>query len=328
MFQKAIVLINDEAGTVLEVGQHALIEGLRERLRTIEVVDEASVEIQCFPKEELVERLEAAASSDADLVIVGGGDGSAAAAATLLRETEKTLGILPLGTMNLFAKDLGIPVAWGDALEAILTGEPAQIDVGEINGRLFLNRCSLGFYPKVIEQWKHTRGSSRLMRYARFLWLSLAWWMWSRRSYLQCEVDGTSVPHPPTRSIFVVNNPYASTTLGPVPSRPDLNTGKLGVYIAYHQRLWERLRLYTRVLAGRWQQDAGMMVVNASEVCIRAPKRGTIKIVVDGEIVACELPLSVRSCPGAIRVMRPTQPVVMSVVTDEAPVIVPGAMAA
>jgi len=309
-WQRAVVLINERAGTALSVGGQALVEGVRTCFAEASRVD--AVDIQCFPKEELLDRIDAAVESDAELVVMGGGDGSIAAAATRLRGTEKLLGVLPLGTMNLFAKDLGLPVNWVEALDAMLGGEPTHVDVGEVNGRLFLNRCSIGFYPKVIEQWQHTRGAPLLLRYLHFLRLSLGWWLCSRRSYLQCEIDGASVPHPPTRSIFIVNNPYASVTVGPVPSRPALDTGRLGVYIAYHQRVWELIRLYTRVLMGRWQHDDKMMVTNASEMTVRAAKRHRQKIVVDGEIVSCDIPLTLRSHPGALQVLRPTTPVLTS----------------
>ena len=78
-------------------------------------------------------------SSAFDAVVVGGGDGSVNAAASALAGTEIPLGVLPLGTFNHFAKDLGIPAALEDAARIVAEGHVTDVDLGEVNGRIFVN---------------------------------------------------------------------------------------------------------------------------------------------------------------------------------------------
>src|SRR5688572_29637731 len=98
---------------------------------------------------ELLAVAERSASGDADTVVAGGGDGTIAAVAAKLLDTNKVLGVLPLGTFNYFAQRLGVPLDLDAALEILAAGEVARISVGEVNGRLFLNNSSIGLYPAV-----------------------------------------------------------------------------------------------------------------------------------------------------------------------------------
>src|SRR6266481_9305295 len=83
-------------------------------------------------------------------VVAGGGDGTVNAVASTLLGSEVALGVLPLGTLNDFAKDLGIPLDIEAATRNIFQGRQVSVDVGEVNGRIFLNNSSLGVYPRVV----------------------------------------------------------------------------------------------------------------------------------------------------------------------------------
>src|SRR5688500_16985766 len=78
-----------------------------------------------------------------EIVIVGGGDGTIRSAAELIVGTDVRLGVLPLGTLNHFAKDLNLPTDWPDAISALANAREAEVDVGEVNGHVFLNNCSI-----------------------------------------------------------------------------------------------------------------------------------------------------------------------------------------
>ena len=102
-----------------------------------------------------------AAAGESSIVVAGGGDGTLSAIASALVGTNRILGVLPLGTLNHFAKDLEIPLDVEPAIETVATGQPVAVDVGEVNGRFFLNNSSLGIYPKIVDrrdaQRKHGR---------------------------------------------------------------------------------------------------------------------------------------------------------------------------
>ena len=96
------------------------------------------------------------------LIVAGGGDGTVNAVASVLAGTDIVLGVLPLGTLNHFAKDLLLPLELEGAVDNLFTGQTIQVDVGEVNGKLFLNNSSLGIYPVIVRQreklQEHGRG--------------------------------------------------------------------------------------------------------------------------------------------------------------------------
>ncbi len=140
-----IVILNGAAGPD-EKG-----EDVDENIRQLFAAAGKEAEIQ-HPDEthDLVALAKAAAESDSDVVVAGGGDGTISAVAGALVGTGKTLGVLPLGTLNHFAKDLGLPLELPEAIETIAHGAVREVDTGEVNGRIFLNNSSLGLYPQVV----------------------------------------------------------------------------------------------------------------------------------------------------------------------------------
>src|SRR5690242_13341436 len=100
----------------------------------------------------LVERAREAVRGGPPIVVAAGGDGTVNALASLLRGKPTALGILPLGTLNHFARDLGIPLELKDAAAVIAGGRTIDVDVGEVNGRTFVNNASLGLYPAIVQE--------------------------------------------------------------------------------------------------------------------------------------------------------------------------------
>jgi diacylglycerol kinase family enzyme len=101
---------------------------------------------------DLVNLARVTARGDAERIVAGGGDGTLNAVAAATIDSGKTLGVLPLGTLNHFAKDLGIPLDLEGAVGAIVAGHAVRVDVGEVNGHLFLNNASLGLYPRIVRE--------------------------------------------------------------------------------------------------------------------------------------------------------------------------------
>ncbi|MBA3609351.1 MAG: NAD(+)/NADH kinase, partial [Chthoniobacterales bacterium] len=90
------------------------------------------------------------AQSDCEILVAGGGDGTICSVAEAAREHGKTLGVIPLGTFNYFAKNLGIPLELEEAARVILEGESVQASVLDLDGRLVLNNSSIGIHPAVL----------------------------------------------------------------------------------------------------------------------------------------------------------------------------------
>lgn len=167
-------------------------------------------------------------TAEADVVGVAGGDGSLALVAEVALERDLPFVVDPLGTRNHFARDLGIdpadPVAALDAFD----GPERRIDVGRVNGRVFLNNVSLGAYAAAV----HEEGSGALRPVAR-------WLLRFRRSPLRLGVDGEE------RSVLVLlvgNNEYDGRG-----ARERLDAGTLSAYALEHAPL---LRLRREAEAG------------------------------------------------------------------------------
>src|SRR5205085_5858695 len=101
---------------------------------------------------ELLRLARHAARGGAQVVVAGGGDGTVSAVAAAVAGTDKTLGVLPLGTLNHFAKDLHIPLDLAAAVRNLVEGHAVSVDVGEVNGQIFINNSSLGIYPQIVRE--------------------------------------------------------------------------------------------------------------------------------------------------------------------------------
>ncbi len=170
------------------------------------------------------------ARSISGLVVGGGGDGTIAAVASALVGTDTTLGVLPMGTLNHFAKDLGIPLEIEKAVQNLFTGKISRVDVGDVNGRIFLNNSSIGFYPQIV------RAREREQRQGRSKWVAFAKatvhiLQKSRRLHVCMAHDHGPMQTYDTPFVFIGNNRYNLAGLE-IGTRAALDSGKLWVCAA------------------------------------------------------------------------------------------------
>ena len=143
--RRIAAIVNSGAGSVRASGLTA--EGLRRLFREAGV----EAEVHVIPGDRIAETARAALESGIDALVAGGGDGTIRSVAGVLAGGDVPLGVLPVGTLNHFARDLGIPVDLPAAVRLIADGAPRALDVGEVNGEIFVNNSMLGFYPPVVE---------------------------------------------------------------------------------------------------------------------------------------------------------------------------------
>ena len=151
------VVLNQDGGTARRLG----VETLQAQLTAGFAQAGAEAELHVVPGRELTRHLERA-RDDAmagriDCVVVGGGDGSVNAAASFLAGTGVPVGVLPLGTLNHFARDIGMPPELAAAAAAIAAATPRAVDVAEVNGRVFVNNSLLGAYPYMVADRERRR---------------------------------------------------------------------------------------------------------------------------------------------------------------------------
>jgi diacylglycerol kinase family enzyme len=285
------VLVNPRSGTGTSDSER-LTELFRKAGAQAEVHLTASDEMRA-----LAEKLVAAR---APLIVVGGGDGTVNAIASVVAGTETALGVLPLGTLNHFARDAGIPLALDAAVATAVKGKPRQVDVAEVNGRMFVNNSSIGLYPAMVRRREKLRG--RLGKWPAMLWAMQT----VLRSHpflgLTLELDGVA-QHRRTPFVFVGNNSYQMEGFY-IGLRERIDCGVLSVYVTRRTHRFRLLLLALRALLGRLHQAHDFEATTTRELRIDS-RHKRVLVATDGEVAAAEMPLVYRIHPGALRVITP-----------------------
>jgi diacylglycerol kinase family enzyme len=252
---------------------------------------------------QVVELARRALQNGARAVVAGGGDGTVSAVASALAGTDRPLGVLPLGTLNHFAKDLGIPLALEEATRNICEGRAVSVDVGEVNGQVFINNSSLGLYPRIVRRREKLQERSGSGKWSAFLRAGVV--VLRRYPFLDVRLsaDGEEIARR-TPFVFVGNNEYEveGTNIG---ARERLDAGRLSLYVAHRTGRLGLLRLALRALFGGLRQAKDFDALRAQEIWVetRRPKR--LPVATDGEVNVMTTPLYYRVRPGALRVIVP-----------------------
>jgi diacylglycerol kinase family enzyme len=253
--------------------------------------------------DDMIEAARAALAKGARMVVAGGGDGTINAVASVLAGSGVPFGVLPLGTLNHFAKDLGIPLALDEAVRNLATGRPRQVDVGEVNDRIFLNNSSLGLYPDIVHDREKQQRRLGRGKWPAAIWATLA----ALRRYpilsVTLRVHGERLwRHTPF--VFIGNNEYRMDGLS-IGERACLDCGTLSLYVAQHPGRLGLLRFAFRALCGRLAQERDFDILLAPEMEIATHHRH-LRVATDGEVNVMKTPLRYRVRPGALTVLVPT----------------------
>jgi diacylglycerol kinase family enzyme len=243
-----------------------------------------------------------AASAGADAVVAGGGDGTVSAAAAGLVGGAVPLGVLPLGTLNHFARDLGIPASLGEAAGTVAAGRVRTVDVGEVNGRVFLNNSSVGLYPEVVEGREELRQRAGVGKWPAMVYAAAA--VLRRFPLLTLVVQaGDQRTSLRTPFVFVGNNSYQLTLLA-LGRRQSLEEGVLSVYVSTHQTRLGLLGLALRTALGRLDQDRDFRTLTLQGLEIDGHGRW-LRLATDGEVRRTPVPIRYRIRRRALRVLAP-----------------------
>lgn len=250
---------------------------------------------------EIVDLARAATQGDCTVIVAGGGDGTINAVASAVMGTEKTLGVLPLGTLNHFAKDLKIPLDLEGAVSVLLSGHTSKVDVGEVNGRIFLNNSSLGLYPTIVRE-REKKQRLGTGKWPAFVWAAIA--VFRRYPFLHVHViaEGKNFDLR-TPFVFVGNNKYVMEGFN-IGRRERLDQGQLSVNVTNRTGRWGLVRLALRALLGHLREEKDFRALLTDELKIKT-KHKRLGVAFDGEIDSLEAPLHYRVRPGALRVIVP-----------------------
>jgi YegS/Rv2252/BmrU family lipid kinase len=233
-------------------------------------------------------------------LVIGGGDGTLSSVASAITGTNVVLGVLPLGTLNHFARDIGLPSDLEAAMDVIAAGHVRKIDVAEVNGRVFLNNSSIGIYPFLVAERTAEQkrlGVGKLAALGPALIRTLKASSWKR---VRISIDDKGREQR-TLCVFVGNNFYDLSKLG---HRSSLTSGELCVYVV-KQQSWLGLALLPfKVAFGLIDPVHDVELFRVQSLEIRA-RRQHMRIAMDGETVEATTPLRYRIRPGALRVLAP-----------------------
>ena len=291
------VILNTSAGTALAQGITS--ESLEEAFAA--QGHAATVDWRC--EDSLADRIARARKSNADVIVAAGGDGTATAIAEAVVGTGQAMAVLPLGTANLLARDLGLPLDVKQAVVDLGTMVEKKIDVGEVNGRVFLHKVVIGTIPAIAAAREQIRGRKDIGATLGFLGYFMRRIARARRIAVEITPREGEPRVERVQAIAVANNDY-DEGLGRIFTRERLDGGTLSLYVLRHLTLSDVVRLSTEMILGRWREDSAVEIENVSAVTIRM-KRPSIKAMIDGEVETLELPLKFKIRPGALTVLAP-----------------------
>jgi diacylglycerol kinase family enzyme len=243
------------------------------------------------------------AAGDCELLVAGGGDGTICTIAEAALKTGKTIGVLPLGTFNYFARNLRIPLELESAAQVLIEGKPVRASVLDLDGRLILNNASIGIHPAVllrrrkIYRWL---GRSQLNAY-----LSVILTAFQRPPRLRVRLEtemGEAVRETPM--VLVCSNAYQMETFGLAGSEC-LGSGKFGLYVARMGGRATVLRLGFRAAVRRLRPNVDYEAICTSEVTIETLTRRRLRAALDGELEQVQSPMHFRVAPKQLIVLAP-----------------------
>jgi YegS/Rv2252/BmrU family lipid kinase len=290
------VILNASAGT-------AAADRSPERLR--ELLSSEGVDVHVVAAESGQDVLRLAREElarGADTVVAAGGDGTVNAVASLLAGTDRVLGVLPLGTLNHFARDLGIPADLEGAARVIREESPRAVDVGEVNGRIFLNNSSLGLYTSIVRHREKQQVRLGRGKWAALFWATLRVLRHGHKLtvHLRAGEEERSLR---TYLVFVGNNEYEMEGFQ-IGTRRTLDGGVLSLYLTRSPRAWALILLAVRAIFGRLHESRDFEAFHVPEARIETRRRH-VHVAIDGEVSWFDSPLRFRIRPLALRIIAP-----------------------
>jgi YegS/Rv2252/BmrU family lipid kinase len=297
---KIVALLNEAAGAVVQASN------LEARLPILFARHGVEAEIIIVARHDLEQgakrAVKRAEEGKVDAVVAGGGDGSIRVVAGALAHTSVPLGVLPLGTFNHFAKDLGIPIDLEGAVETIAKGGRRIIDIASVNGEIFINNSSIGIYPYLVSDRDRLRKQHAVAKWLATILATLHTLRQYPRTELTIETKDWTKSYR-TPCLFVGNNEYAMelTSLG---RRNALDEGKLFLCVVKQPTPLGLLRAFLHLCLGRLDpaRDIDRFKLDALTITARIKQ---LAVALDGDVGTIHPPLHYCSVPGALRVIVP-----------------------
>jgi diacylglycerol kinase family enzyme len=272
------------------------------RVERLGLADEArrrGIEALVLTPGDDLEQLARAAAASAAVIGMAGGDGSQALVAGIAMEHELPFVCVPAGTRNHFARDLGIdPDDAVGALDAFAAGTERRVDLGIVNGRVFVNNVSLGVYAEVVQTAGYREAKLRTARERLPELLGPG----APSFDLRFRAPGSDEEHS-AQLLLVSNNRYVVDRLTAMGSRPRLDGHELGIVAIRIDDATKAAELISLEVVGQARRFAGWLEWSTPQFAVSSS--GPVAAGIDGEALLLDPPVSFRVAPAALRVRLP-----------------------
>ncbi len=291
---KTIAVLNVDGGTLRTTDLDAFSDHL---CRAFEKQGH-EIEVRRVRGAEITEALQSAAD-ECEVMVVGGGDGTVSAAAGIAWHQGRVLGVLPAGTMNLFARSLGLPLDINEAATALAQMNIRPSDIADMDGKTFVHQFSVGLQPRIVAKRSEIEYNSRIGKIIASTRAALAVFFHPTWFRGELSVDGRRIRQGRFAVITVTNNPYGE---GHMPYADKLTTGQLGIYWSRPLSTFGSIRLTKDLLFGSWKRNQDFREEAGDRVKLRFKgKLHHVSASLDGELLEPNNPTVVTIHPGELR---------------------------
>ncbi|MDQ0423104.1 diacylglycerol kinase family enzyme [Peteryoungia aggregata LMG 23059] len=258
---------------------------------------------------EIVEALEAAShEAGIEALLAGGGDGTISTAAGVAWKAGMPLGIIPAGTMNLFARSLKLPLDIWKVLDTLSAAAVADVDIATANGRPFVHQFSAGLHARMVRMRNQMNFASRLGKIRASTSAAFGVMLDPPRFEVIFDIDGDGrSDERPVSAISVSNNPLGNNSLF---FADRVDTGRLGVYLTEPLEPTGVGLLAFDIIRGKFKENQAVTASTAEKVHLHFPNhRKGAACVLDGELLRMPADVEIRIHAGQLKVfVPPAQP--------------------
>lgn len=288
------IIINARAGTVLEAGG----EAFSQRVCAAFEANGCTAEVKLIHPRELDDALALAIEDETSVPVIAGGDGTINRVLPILLRAERPVGILPLGTVNVLGRDLGLYGVLEHQIEALCKGQPVVMDVGRVNDRLFHSISGMGFFSLMAREREHARRRFPFSRAIAFAVAATRSILFTRAITVEIKV-GDEIRQVEADAVLVTINSFDGAEW----RRSRLDGGVFEVHILNAGGLISRCKAALSVVTGSWRQSGHLESFTGEAVTLtrRDKRRGHITF--DGEVERRAGTLAYRLLPRAIQLI-------------------------
>ncbi|WP_157982035.1 diacylglycerol kinase family protein [Oceanicella sp. SM1341] len=299
---KVIAILNRDGGTFRTLDMPAFAAAMREVFA--ESGQQLDTRIVSGP--ELIDALEEASGDTGhDVMLAGGGDGTVSAAAAIAFRNGKPLGVLPAGTMNMFARVLKVPLELDEAVAALARGRVGPADIGTVDDRTFVHQVSVGLHPRFVRVRNERPFQSKFGKIRASVGALVYAITDPPRFPVRITIDGET-REMNLLSVSISNNRYGES---PLPFAERADGGVLGVYTTRPLRPGPLMRLTLDMLFGTWRSNRDLEETLTDRVTLEFPSLPEgANFVIDGELVPMSPRAEFRIHPGGLQVLYPEMP--------------------